>query len=86
MVYEKIGEEDSALAAYYEAFRNPRTTPEQLWHDKAAFRAAMLMESRKQWNDAVTLYGLIVAEGGGRAAEAKARIAKLRLENFLWEN
>jgi tetratricopeptide (TPR) repeat protein len=87
LILEKTGQEDAALARYYEAFKNPRNAePEQLWHDKAAFEAARLLESRKQWNDAVALYGQIVAEGGPRADEAKARLSKLRLENFLWEN
>ena len=87
IVLEKLGEGDAALAAYYEAFKNPRATePEQLWHDKAAFEAARFLESRKQWADAVTLYGQIAAEGGPRADEAKARLSKLKLENFLWEN
>jgi tetratricopeptide (TPR) repeat protein len=87
LILAKTGQEDAALSSYYEAFKNPRDgEPEQLWHDKAAFEAARLMESRKQWNDAVALYGQIVAEGGPRAEEAKARLSKLRLENFLWEN
>jgi tetratricopeptide (TPR) repeat protein len=87
IILEKLGEADAALAAYYQSFKNPRgSEPEQLWHDKAAFEAGQLLESRKQWNDAVTLYGQIVAEGGPRAEEAKARLSKLRLENFLWEN
>ena len=87
LILEKLGEGDAALAAYYEAFKNPRSNePEQLWHDKAAFEAGRLLENRKQWNDAVALYGQVVAEGGPRAEEAKARLSKLRLENFLWEN
>ncbi len=87
LVLEKLGEGDAALASYYRAFRNPRQgEPEQLWHDKSAFEAGRLLESRKQWNDAVALYGQILAEGGPRADEAKARLAKLKLENFLWEN
>ena len=87
IVLEKLGEGDAALAAYYQAFKNPRgNEPEQLWHDKAAFEAARLLESRKQWADAVTLYGQIASEGGPRADEAKARLSKLKLENFLWEN
>ena len=87
LILENLGEGDAALATYYQTFKNPRSgEPEQLWHDKAAFEAARLLESRKQWNDAVALYGQIVAEGGPRAEEAKARLSKLRLENFLWEN
>ena len=87
LILEKLGEGDAALAAYYQVFKNPRLSePEQLWHDKAAFEAARLLENRKQWNDAVALYGQLVAESGPRADEAKARLSKLRLENFLWEN
>ena len=87
MVLEKLGQGDAALADYYQAFKNSRTEePELLWHDKAAFAAGRLLEARKQWKDAVTLYGEIVSEGGSRGEEAKARISKLRLENFLWEN
>lgn len=87
LVLEKLGDGDGALASYYEAFKNPRDSdPEQRWHDKAAFEAARLLVSRKQWNDAATLYGQIISEGGPRAQEAKARLSKLKLENFLWEN
>jgi tetratricopeptide (TPR) repeat protein len=87
MVLEKLGQGDAALADYYQAFKNSRTEePELLWHDKAAFAAGRLLEARKQWKDAVTLYGEIVSEVGSRGEEAKARISKLRLENFLWEN
>lgn len=87
LVLEKLGEGDPALAAYYEAFKNPRESdPEQRWHDKAAFEAARLLVTRKQWNDAATLYGQIISEGGTRAGEARARLSKLKLENFLWEN
>lgn len=85
LVLEKLGEGDAALASYYEAFKSNRDS-EQLWHDKAAFEAARLLESRRQWKDAVSLYGQISSEGGARAEEAKARLSRLKLENFLWEN
>ena len=87
MVLEKLGDGDAALASYYEAFKNPRDKePEQIWHDRAAFEAARLLEERKQWNDAASLYLQLVAENGPRADEAKARLSKLKLDNFLWEN
>jgi tetratricopeptide (TPR) repeat protein len=87
LVLEKLGDGDAALASYYEAFKNPRDAePEQLWHDKAAFEAARLLEGCRQWKEAVTLYNLLIEEGGPRSAEAGARVSKLRLENFLWEN
>lgn len=86
LIQEKLGENDGALATYYEAMKTPRLQePEQLWHDKAAFEAGRLLETRYQWNEAIQLYQQIINEGGPRAAEAKARVSKLRLENLLWE-
>ncbi len=86
LIEEKLNENDIALATYYEAMKTPRSEePEQLWHDKAAFEAARVLETRHQWNEAIQLYQQIVTEGGPRAAEAKARVSKLRLENLLWE-
>jgi len=86
LIEEKLKENDVALATYYEAIKTPRLQePEQLWHDKAAFEAARLLEERHQWNEAIQLYQQIISEGGPRAAEAKARVSKLRLENFLWD-
>jgi hypothetical protein len=87
LVLEKIGDGDAALASYYEAFKNPRDKEsEQIWHDRAAFEAARLLEGRKQWNDAAALYSQLANENGPRAEEAKARLSKLKLENFLWDN
>lgn len=87
MILQKLGDGDAALTAYYEAFKNPRDKEnEQLWHDKAAFQAARLLEDRKQWNDAIALYRQIESEGGPRAEESTARLSKLKLDNFLWEN
>ena len=87
MILQKLGDGDAALAAYYEAFKNPRDKEsEQLWHDKAAFEAARLLEGRKQWNDASVLYNQLAGENGPRSEEAKARLSKLKLDNFLWEN
>jgi tetratricopeptide (TPR) repeat protein len=87
LVLEKLGDGDAALASYYEAFKNVRDREsEQIWHDRAGFEAARLLEERKQWNDASALYRQLVAENGPRSEEAKARLSKLKLENFLWEN
>ena len=83
---ERLGDIDSALAAYYEALKTPlNEEPETLWHDKAAFEAARLLESQKEWSEAIRLYQQIISEGGPRASEAQERVSKLRLENFLWD-
>ena len=87
LINEKMGASDAALAAYYEAMKTSLDQePEQLWHDKAAFEAARLLETKQQWSDASRIYQQIISERGPRAAEAKARLSKLRLENCLWEN
>ncbi len=87
LISEKIGDADAALAAYYQAMKTPlNQEPEQLWHDKAAFEGVRLLEIKQKWSDATRVYQQIITEGGPRAAEAKARLSKLRLENFLWEN
>ncbi|MBX9742252.1 MAG: hypothetical protein K2W99_01735 [Chthoniobacterales bacterium] len=86
LIEEKLKDNDAALAAYYEAMKsNTSQEPEPLWHDKAAFEAARLLEQQQQWSEAIRLYQQIAAENGPRAAEAQARISKLRLDNFLWE-
>lgn len=87
IIEEKLKDNDAALAAYYEALNgNPSAAEgELLWHDKAAFEAARLLEQQQHWGEAIHLYQQIVMEKGPRAAEAEARISKLRLENFLWE-
>lgn len=87
LALESLGETDAALACFDEAFRIPATDSKAaLWRDKAAFEAARLLAKGKRWNEAVALYGAVIAGGGERAGEAKARLSKLRLENFLWDN
>jgi len=87
MVLQNLGETDTALACFDEAFRIPvHDRVSAIWHDKAAFEAAHLLEKGRRWNEAVALYDALMAGGGERAGEAKARLSKLRLENFLWDN
>lgn len=87
LISEKEGDTDASLAAFYEAMKTPRDQePEQLWHDKAFFEAARLLESKQQWSEASHLYQQVIDEKGPRATEAQKRLSKLRLENFLWEN
>ena len=87
LVLENLGETESALACFDEAFRIPaRDRASGIWHDKAAFEAAHLLEKGRRWNEAVALYDALMAGGGERSGEARARLSKLRLENFLWDN
>ncbi|MEI6279328.1 MAG: tetratricopeptide repeat protein [Verrucomicrobiae bacterium] len=85
--YEKFGETDAAVASYYDVLKDGQTgPPEFFWFYKAGFSAARLLESVKRWDQAIRVYELIAAVSGPRGEEAAARINKIRLENFLWED
>jgi hypothetical protein len=57
---------------------------ELFWYYKAGFNAARLLEEDSKWESAVAIYDKLVAAGGGRSEEAKARLNNIRLEHFLW--
>ena len=83
---EKTGDLPAALASYYEVFKPSSEAPEEFfWFYKAGFAAAMIMESRKDWPEAIRVYELMASMEGPRALEAKNRINQIRLENFIWD-
>jgi tetratricopeptide (TPR) repeat protein len=83
---EKTGNLNAALASYYEVFKPSTEAPgEFFWFYKAGFAAAMILESRKEWPEAIRVYELMASMEGPRALEAKNRIKQIRLENFIWD-
>ena len=83
---EKSGDLNAALASYYEVFKPSAEAPvEYFWFYKAGFAAALILESRKEWPEAIRVYELMAAMEGPRALEAKNRINQIRLENFIWD-
>lgn len=85
--YEKLGDSGAALNCYYNVFSaEQKGEPEYFWFYKAGFDAGHLLESQNLWNEAIAIYEKIGALEGPRAEEARNRVNKLRLENFLWEN
>jgi len=85
--HEKAGETEAAVASYYDVLKDGQSgLPEYFWFYKAGFGAARLLESAKRWDQAIRVYELIAAVRGPRSEEAAARINKIRLENFLWED
>lgn len=85
--YEKLGDSGAALNCYYNVFSSEQKgEPEYFWFYKAGFDAGHLLESQNLWNEAIAVYEKIGASEGPRAEEARNRVNKLRLENFLWEN
>ncbi len=81
---EKMGQEDRALALYYDALDLGGTSGDQLWFFRAGFAATTLLEGRKAWESAAAVYDKLASSRSPRAAEAKDRLTKLRLEHFLW--
>jgi TolA-binding protein len=84
---EKKSDRDGALSIFYSVLEEqtrPGHSPEFFWFYKAGFNAARLLEEAASWQSAATVYEKLVAAGGTRSEEAKARLDKLRLEHFLW--
>ncbi|MEO7168084.1 MAG: tetratricopeptide repeat protein [Chthoniobacterales bacterium] len=85
---EKLNDKAAALASYYgviEQGARPDVQHEFFWFYKAGFNAAHLLEESSDWKSAVAVYRKLAAVGGTRSEEAKARLTRLRLEHFLWD-
>jgi tetratricopeptide (TPR) repeat protein len=87
LCFEKRGDRAGALATFYKILEDesqPGERRELFWYYKAGFNAARLLEEDSKWESAVAIYDKLVAAGGGRSEEAKARLNNIRLEHFLW--
>ena len=88
MCLEKMDDRPHALETFYRVIENegpPDKQREFFWFYKAGFNAARLLEEQSQWAPAASIYQKLALAGGERSDEAKARLAQLRLEHFLWE-
>jgi TolA-binding protein len=86
---EKKDDRASALTTFYKVIEGqtrPDRSPEFFWFYKAGFNAARLLEDGAKWDSAAAVYEKLVAAGGARSEEAQARLNRLRLEHFLWDN
>ena len=81
---EKLRKFDGALAAYYDALASQGAAGDQLWFYRSGFDAAQILEDRRDWSSAGAVYEKLANTHGARAAEAKSRLDRLRLEHFLW--
>jgi outer membrane protein assembly factor BamD (BamD/ComL family) len=86
---EKLGDRENALGTFYKIIedenRPDRAQREFFWYYKAGFNAARLLEDDSKWQPAAVVYQKLASAGGARSDEAKSRLARLRLEHFLWE-
>jgi tetratricopeptide (TPR) repeat protein len=87
---ENLGETEAALSSFVDAMEPPSgddapRDPEYFWSYKAGFDAASLLESLNRPTEAAALYARLAARQGPRAEEARQRLSRLQLENFLWD-
>lgn len=88
MCLEKLNAPADALATFYEIIEDgsrPDRRREFFWFYKAGFNAARLLEEQSSWKPAAAIYEKLAFAGGGRSEEAKARLNRIRLEHFLWD-
>jgi hypothetical protein len=88
MCLEKLDSPAEALATFYEIIDDqsrPARRREFFWYYKAGFNAARLLEEGAKWQPAAAIYEKLAFAGGDRSEEAKARLNRLRLEHFLWD-
>jgi TolA-binding protein len=84
---EKMNKRPAALATFYQVVEDearPDRPREFFWFYKAGFNAARLLEDEAKWRPAAAIYEKLAAVDGARSEEAKSRLARLRLEHFLW--
>ncbi len=88
MCLEKKTDRSAALTVFYDVLETPARPdrpPEFFWFYKAGFNAAQLLEEESKWTSAAAIYQKLVAAAGPRSDEAGARLTRLRLEHFLWQ-
>jgi len=84
------GRNTDALEACYDVvqatgFTGPSDPAEFRWYYRAGFFGIDLLEGTKQWEAAARLAEKLATTSGDRAAEARERATKIRLEHFLWD-
>src|SRR5438552_1763010 len=84
---EKKNDRAGELETFYKILEDegrPSGNRVLFWYYKAGCNAARLSEEDSKWESAAAIYERLVAAGGDRSEEAKARLNHLRLEHFLW--
>jgi hypothetical protein len=64
----------------------PGTDKSALWYYRAGFDAADILEKKRSWTSAASVYEKLASDTGPKAQEAKSRLERLRLEHFLWSD
>lgn len=93
-VLKETGDTEGALAAYDDALNaapdpaagGEGSAPEWTWFYRAGNDAAALLESQSQWTAAIAIYKKLAAADGPMKNEFETRLARRRLEHFIWED
>ena len=85
---EKMGRATAALDRYMEvvySFLQESRPPAEanVWFTRAAFGAAALQESAGHWKEAAGIYRRVADSGAPAAAEARARMERIRQEHWV---
>ena len=85
---EKMGRATAALDRYMEvvyAFLQESRPPAEanVWFTRAAFGAAALQENAGRWKEAAGIYRRVADSGAPAAAEARARMERIRQEHWV---
>ncbi len=77
---------DEALTVFYDILdSSAKGTRETFWSTKAGTDAASLLESRRQWKNAIGVYEKLAKLAGPQTEQARQRIKSLKLEHLLWD-
>ncbi|NCD22870.1 MAG: tetratricopeptide repeat protein [Spartobacteria bacterium] len=84
---EKMGRAAAALDRYMDvvyAFLQEEAPPAEanVWFTRAAFGAAALQENAGRWPEAARIYGRVAESGVPAAAEARARMDRIRQDHW----
>ncbi len=84
---EKMGRAAAALDRYMEvvyAYLQESQPPAEahVWFTRAAFAAAALQEAAAKWREAAGIYRRVADSGAPSAAEARARLERIRQEHW----
>lgn len=88
---QRLGRSNEALEACNDVVNStrgaalPPATRELIWIYRAGFLAIEILEGQKQWDAAAKMSDLMAQTNGARAAEARERANRIRLEHFIWD-
>ena len=87
-VFQAQAKPAEAITAFYDVLERSTASAdaaEAFWFYKAGSEAALMLEDRRDWKGAIAIYRKMAQLEGPRTAELKAKIARLQLEHFIWE-